>query len=119
MARYGLVCDSETSDGRGCGCGRGFPGLQTHKATTTVMVVDRDITEAEWRRIVHDSLHATGWAERMLPDELADYIDAITELDLRSVADLAVGTVLGRRAWNNECGCTVDELRVRREAAAR
>jgi hypothetical protein len=32
VARYGVVCASERPDGSGCGCGRAFAGLITHKA---------------------------------------------------------------------------------------
>jgi hypothetical protein len=41
MVWVGLVCrtDQEDPDG-GCGCGRSFEGLSSHRATTTAMVRD-------------------------------------------------------------------------------
>ncbi|KQO98446.1 DUF7715 family protein [Leifsonia sp. Leaf264] len=44
----GFVCgrDQSNPDG-GCGCGRSFSGAVCHKATTTALVVDTDMTRAE------------------------------------------------------------------------
>ena len=65
VGRYSLVCDSERPDGTGCGCGRAFGGFTTHRSTTTAMVVERDMTEADWRKALYDTLVATGWAGLM------------------------------------------------------
>lgn len=108
VARYGVVCASERPDGAGCGCGRAFAGLTTHKATTTAMVVQLDMTEAEWRAALHQTLVDTGWAEAMAADEVADLIDELVEIDLHSAAQLAPGTILGRLAYNEPDGTTQD-----------
>lgn len=115
VARYGIVCDSERPDGGGCGCGRSFAGLTTHKGTTSAMVVERDMTETEWRAAVYSTLRDTGWAELFSPDELADAIDEMVHQDLHAVKDLPPGTVVGRCAWNDEDGEALDELVLRRE----
>lgn len=41
LVRIGMVCarDQDDPDG-GCGCGRSFAGLNSHRATTTAMVRD-------------------------------------------------------------------------------
>jgi hypothetical protein len=114
VARYGIVCDDERADGGGCGCGRAFSGLTTHKATTSAKVVERDMTEADWRAVVYQTLHETGWAKHSPPDEVAEIIDDIVRHDLRAVEDLPAGTVVGRRAWNDDHGDTFDEMVLRR-----
>jgi hypothetical protein len=110
VARYGVVCASERPDGSGCGCGRAFAGFSTHQATTTAMVVQIDMTEEEWRAALHQTLVDTGWAELMTADEVAELIDELVEIDLRSAAQLAPGTILGRLAYNEPDGSTQDTL---------
>ena len=109
VARYGVVCARERPDGSGCGCGRAFAGFTTHRATTTAMVVQVDMTEAEWRAALHQTLVDTGWVELMTADEVAELIDELVEIDLRSAAQLPVGTVLGRRAYYEPDG-TIDDM---------
>jgi hypothetical protein len=47
VGRYSMVCNSERPDGSGCGCGQAFAGFLTHAGTTTAMVMERDMTDAE------------------------------------------------------------------------
>ncbi len=108
VARYGMVCSDERPDGSGCGCGRAFGGLRTHKSTSTAMVVERDMTEAEWRAELHRTLVDTGWAKWTPADELAEWIDELVQLDLRSAAQIPVGTVLGRLAFHEPDGSLHD-----------
>lgn len=115
LARYGVVCASERPDGSGCGCGRAFAGLITHKATTTAMVVQVDMTEAEWRAALHQTLVDTGWAELMAADEVAELIDELVAIDLHSAAQLAPGTILGRLAYNEPDG-TIQDMFLDRSA---
>ncbi len=108
VARYGMVCASERPDGTGCGCGRAFGGFTTHRSTTTAMVVEADMTEAEWRGLLYQTLVDTGWAEWMPADDLAEWVDELVDIDLRTAAQLAPGTVLGRLAYNEPDGTTQD-----------
>ena len=49
-----------------CGCARGFAGMASHRATTTAKVVERhDLTEADLRQALIDSLEAGGWLAAM------------------------------------------------------
>lgn len=118
VARYGFVCDSERPDGSGCGCGRSFSGLRTHRATTTAMVVEMDMTLEEWRSALYETLVDTGWAGVMDDDDVADLIDEVTELDLDEIQDLPTGQVLGRLAYNDERRITRDTLLLRGLRAA-
>lgn len=112
VGRYSIVCDSERSDGSGCGCGRSFGGFVTHQGTTTAMVVERDMTELEWRAELYETLFDTGWADAMDADSLAEYIDDLVGHDLGAAAELTAGMVIGRRAWNDAHG-TLDQLTLR------
>lgn len=108
VARYGVVCASERPYGSGCGCGRAFGGLTTHKSTTSAMVVPVDMTEAQWRAALHQTLVDTGWATWMATGEVAALIDELVAIDLHSVARLPAGTILGRLAYNEPDGTTQD-----------
>jgi hypothetical protein len=116
VGRYSLVCDSEKEDGSGCGCGQAFGGFSTHQGTTTAMVVERDMTELEWRAQLFQTLGDTGWASMMDAHDLAQLVDALVDADLGAADRLPVGVVIGRRAWNDARG-TVDNLTLRGAAA--
>lgn len=109
VGRYHVVCDCDQFNGSGCGCGSAFSGFTTHHGTTTAMVVERDITEEQWRAELVATLDATGWGPAMSAEELARFVDDLVDHDLRSAAKLPVGAVLGRRAWKRGRN-TVDNL---------
>lgn len=109
VGRYGVVCASS----RACGCGRAFSGFTTHRGTTSAMIVERAMTEADWRAALYVTLEQTGWSDSLDPDELAEEIDEIACLDLHSLDELPIGTVVGRRAELDRCWFT-DELVLRR-----
>jgi len=68
VGRYSVVCDGERPDGSGCGCGRAFGGFDTHMGTTTAMVVQRDMTELDWRAELYKTLCDTGLGRRHASD---------------------------------------------------
>ena len=62
-----------------CGCGRGFPGLVSARATTTAMVVDRPaISSSLLRQSVSDSLERGGW-RAVADDEFEQIVDEHVE----------------------------------------
>lgn len=91
------VCatDREDPDG-GCGCGRGFAGMDSHKATTTAEVRDLNIDEVDLFETVWASLQRQGWD----PEGAFGLSGWLSEV----AADWPVGTVVERR---------LDEIRVR------
>ncbi|HEX2784208.1 MAG TPA: hypothetical protein VHN36_11520 [Ilumatobacteraceae bacterium] len=113
VGRYSIVCDLEKVDGSGCGCGRAFGGFVTHAGTTTAIVVERDMSELEWRAELFQTLCDTGWGTAMQADKLAELVDDLVEHDLGTAAKLPAGQVIGRRAWNTR-GTTMDYLTLRR-----
>jgi hypothetical protein len=112
VGRYSMVCDLEKPDGSGCGCGQAFAGFVTHTGTTTAMVVERDMTELEWRAQLFQTLSDTGWAAAMKAADLAEVVDDLVEHDLGAANTLPVGMVVARRAWNAG-GTTLDHLTYR------
>lgn len=87
----GLVCrkDRDDPDG-GCGCGRGFGGLNSHRATTTALVADLPgFTRDDYVLAIRSSLATQGWPPSVA-EEIAD-----GQLDLAS--NYPAGTVLERR----------------------
>lgn len=86
----GLVCpkDRRDPDG-GCGCGRGFSGMHSHRATSTAVVVDRPMSRDDFVLALADSLAQQGWEFR--------FADAIADELLNLAAYFPVGTVVERR----------------------
>ncbi len=80
-----------------CGCGRGFPGLASSRATTTAMVAELShLEQAQLREAVRESLDRDGWLRYLdyseCDDLVDDHIDAIETV----CNGFSVGTVLGR-----------------------
>lgn len=93
LVRWPLI---ECASGPSCGCERSFPGLASHKATTTVKVVELDaLDQAGLVRALLDDLVASGIT--VIDDEARRYVEDEAD-DLARVASLfPTGTVLGRR----------------------
>jgi hypothetical protein len=90
------ACD-EPVDGP-CGCRRSLIGFRTHRATTTIEVVDLPLTMDELCGLVRASLAQGGWLGCIDDDEVADrwVSDVAWEL-VQAGARFAVGAVLERR----------------------
>jgi hypothetical protein len=86
---------------RYCRC-TGFSGVESHRATSTALVVEReDLTPELLADIFERNWVAGGWGEYLTGEELRelaveDVLTLISHLD-----GLAVGTVVGRTGW---CG---------------
>jgi hypothetical protein len=89
------VCDTDGTDPDGpCGCGRAFPGLNSHRATTTARVSDLPLSREEVIKAVAAYYEAAGHAA--IPSaELEFEVDEV--LDIASTWD--VGTIVERRVW--------------------
>ena len=70
-----LVTPSVTQcDCPDCGCDRGFAGLDSHRATTTAMVVEHpDMTTTDLRDAVCDHLVAGGWLDLLREPPVASH----------------------------------------------
>ncbi len=59
-----------------CGCGRGFSGLGSDRATTTAMVADLpDLQPELLRTAIEDSLDRAGWLEHLEDDEVSEIVE--------------------------------------------
>jgi hypothetical protein len=92
LVRIGEVCrkDRDDPDG-GCGCGRGFGGLASHRATTTARVAELALTQAQYTETYRASLQDQGWYH--CEDCIADEIEFLA----RVAADCSIGAVIERR----------------------
>lgn len=100
LVTVGLVCaaDEENPDG-GCGCGRAFAGLNSHKATTTAKVKDVELSEEDYVEALRSSLAQQGWPTEDV-GELAAWL-------VQLVSTWPTGSVIERR---------LDDIFIRTEA---
>ena len=100
LVTVGLVCaaDEEDPDG-GCGCGRAFAGLNSHKATTTAKVKDVELSEEDYGEALRSSLAQQGWPTEDV-GELATWL-------VQLVSTWPTGSVIERR---------LDDIYIRTEA---
>jgi hypothetical protein len=83
-------CDRDRRDpDEGCGCGRGFAGAASHRATTTAMVVESDLTREDLVLAYRTSLEDGGWPVAWAED--------VTDDVLQLIAPLRPGTIMVRR----------------------
>jgi hypothetical protein len=73
----------------GCGCGRGFAGAASHRATTTAIVVESDMTPDDMILAFETSLDDGGWPTAWARD--------VTYENLELAGRLPAGTVIERR----------------------
>jgi hypothetical protein len=84
-----------------CGCGRGFAGAASHRATTTALVVESEMTREEMILAFTTSLGDGGWPTAWAPDvadenlELADRLPAGTVIERRLDAFCVRAVTLG------------------------
>ncbi|WP_433788120.1 DUF7715 family protein [Actinomycetospora sp. CA-101289] len=83
--------DRRDPDG-GCGCGRSFAGLNSARPTTTARIADLPLSRADVAEALRSSLAQQGWNPSWAAEEAGSLLDL--------VADLPVGTVVGRRFYD-------------------
>src|SRR5262245_49195217 len=89
----GLECASADE----CGCGRGFGGLASGRATTTAMVVEHPaIDRLGLAAAIRDSLDRQGWLAPLDPDEVAEVVEEHVEAIELVGTSFSHGTVLSR-----------------------
>lgn len=94
-----MICDRDRRDpDGGCGCGRGFDGLTSHRATTTGEIVESEMSKAELRLAVRTSLTDQGWLPESLGSaESLAIVEQVAGEVLAIAQALPVGTVVRRR----------------------
>jgi hypothetical protein len=100
LVTVGLVCAADEADpDGGCGCGRAFAGLNSHKATTTAKVKDVELSEEDYVEALRSSLAQQGWPTEDV-GELAAWL-------VQLVSTWPTGSVIERR---------LDDIFIRTEA---
>ena len=90
IVKFGFECDGETIDGK-CGCKRSMSGIKSFKATTTMKVVDMDITKEELKKQLIESDKKAGW------NMTEDFIEEEMEELLRIADTFEVGMIVEKR----------------------
>jgi hypothetical protein len=90
LVTIGVVCasDARNPDG-GCGCGRAFAGLNSHKATTTAKVKEVELSPEDYVEALRSSLEQQGWPT----EDVTELAAWLTEL----VDSWPTGTIVERR----------------------
>lgn len=99
LVLLGLVCATDEADpDGGCGCGRAFAGMSSHRATTTALVRDLDLTYDDLRAAVEAHHVAAGLGPDVLgAEDFADLVEESVEDAVHFARFWPVGTVVGRR----------------------
>ncbi|WP_442880714.1 DUF7715 family protein [Aeromicrobium sp.] len=99
LVMFGAICDCDQLDpDNGCGCGRAFAGVHSHRATTTALIEDRAISEADLELAIRTSLEDGGWIGPWTSSEDAhSMIDEAIEMIRRTAECFPLGTVVGTR----------------------
>lgn len=102
LIRFDVVCArSARNPDDSCGCGRGFAGMSSMRATTTALIRDLPMEVVDVQMALAASLHGAGYLAD--PSDLAAVADTAQEL-IEIAAAFEVGDVIERR---------LDLLRVR------
>ena len=59
IVRYGNLCCSDLKLDSGCGCARSLIGVDSGKGTTTMKIVELDMTKEEYLEKIKDSIKLT------------------------------------------------------------
>jgi hypothetical protein len=82
-------CGKDLNDPDGpCGCGRGFAGAASHRATTTAMVVESKMTRDDVVLAFETSLPDGGWP--------IAWAEEVADDNLEIAAQLPVGSIIVR-----------------------
>ncbi len=95
----GLVCatDRANPDG-GCGCGRSFAGMTSHRATTTAMVRDvASLTGTSYAARWRTSFASSGWPVEAAAAMAADLTDLVRDLPMGAIVERRLDVVTIRR----------------------
>ena len=95
IVRFQFECDGEAVDGR-CGCRRSMAGTLTSRSTTTMKVVDMDLTPEQFQSRIESSLRRDGWISDEMPDWKAWIREEAMEL-LAMAAAFPAGEVVEKR----------------------
>lgn len=99
-----IVCGRDEREGPdgGCGCGRAFGGLNSHRSGTTAMVRDVPLTAEDLALAVRGYRESAGWldladdadtADSWVADEVAELIEAADAYPVGAVLENRLGEI--------------------------
>ncbi len=104
LVHFGMVCAADLNDpDGGCGCGRSFAGLNSHRATTTAIVREIEgYSTADYVEAIRSSLSQQGWDASSAGDEAGELMAIVADWPVGAVAERRLYTVSVRMvtsAW--------------------
>jgi hypothetical protein len=92
------VCAADQADpGGGCGCGRAFAGLNSHRATTTALVKDlMGFSEADYAEALRSSLEQQGWPAGIAESEADNLLELATFWPSGTVVERRLDSIMVR-----------------------
>jgi hypothetical protein len=98
LVHFGMVCAADRADpDGGCGCGRAFAGLNSHRATTTAMVRDIEgFSIDDYVEAIRSSLAQQGWDPGTAEEEAAELVDIMADWPVGAVAERRLNHVMVR-----------------------
>jgi hypothetical protein len=99
LVHFGMVCAADRADpDGGCGCGRAFAGLNSHRATTTAMIRDIEgFTRDDYIEAIRSSLSQQGWDPATAADEADELIGLVWDWPVGAVAERRLNRVAVRK----------------------
>ncbi len=88
---------ADSCDCPGCGCGRGFAGMASSRATTTALVVERhDLGLPDLSNALSDSLERQGWISTGWTTDDEELFRQLFQRLLVSASHFPVGSIIER-----------------------
>jgi len=113
LVTFAFECDSlEYGEDRiddSCGCHRSLGGCETRKATTTILVLDREITQEQYQFAILTHLKEGGWLKPELtsPEEAIEWVTQDSQELLKIAAFFKEGDILEKRGDDFKLRATV------------
>jgi hypothetical protein len=99
LVTVGLVCAADELDpDGGCGCGRAFAGLNSHRATTTAKVKDVELSEDDYVEALRSSLAQQGWPTEDVAELAAWLVQLVSSWPIGAVIERRLDDIFERRS---------------------
>jgi hypothetical protein len=90
-------CDRDKRDpDMPCGCGRGFAGAASHRATTTARIVESELSRGELGLAFETSLRDGGWPVAWAEEVAADNLYAASQFPEGTIIQRSLDLLISR-----------------------
>jgi hypothetical protein len=98
IAVFGFECDTDRDDIDGtCGCRRAMIGIKSQNASTTMKVMEINMTEQQLRDRIKEYFVQTKWSDLFNPEELRDITKTYQRDLMRIGSYFTEGAVVEKR----------------------